>query len=328
MKKLFRFVIFVLAIAVLGAPAAWTQSSCQMATDVDQAMKTSLEGAVAQYLGNIASGNAAALQQAATPEFKNIASVIDEHKANLAGATGTARWYFVLDNTQTKPGDRAEFYCGVFNGSDADRVGFSFPSLPAARFGVVVQDVKGGKVPYMITWILQNANNSWRIAGMVPKPTSIAGKDGLTYWKEARTAKAAGKKHNAYFDYVIADWLLRPMGAMSTPNLDKLGDEVAQADPGDLPVNGPVQLPAANGKTYQVTQIFPTPVEDKLDIVVKYSVPDVSNTAAAFQDNTAVIKAITTKWPELREAFNGVVARATAPNGQDYGTLLAMNDIK
>jgi hypothetical protein len=30
----------------------------------------------------------------------------------------------------------------------------------------------------------------------------------------------------------------------------------------------------------------------------------------------------------LREGFGGIVARAVAPNGQDYGTLLAMKDIK
>jgi hypothetical protein len=30
----------------------------------------------------------------------------------------------------------------------------------------------------------------------------------------------------------------------------------------------------------------------------------------------------------LRNAFAGVVARAVAPNGNDYGTMLAMKDVK
>jgi hypothetical protein len=34
------------------------------------------------------------------------------------------------------------------------------------------------------------------------------------------------------------------------------------------------------------------------------------------------------KYPEVREAFAAVVARAVDPNGHDYGTLLAMKDIK
>jgi hypothetical protein len=41
-----------------------------------------------------------------------------------------------------------------------------------------------------------------------------------------------------------------------------------------------------------------------------------------------VIKALVAKFPELREAFAGVVARAVAPSGRDYGTLLGMKDIK
>jgi hypothetical protein len=323
MKVLFRIVIFSVVTCLAAVVSAQT---CHMAGDVDAATKASLDNAANQYLADIASGNTAALTAAATPEFPNVAGVANEAKANLAGATGKVRWYFLLDNTQTKPGDRPEFYCGVIN--SPDRIGFSFPQLPPARFGVVVQDTTGGKLPYMVTWILQNVNSQWRIAGLIPKPDNIAGKTGLDFWKDARAAKTAGKLHTAYFDYVMADYLLRPTNLMSTPNLDKLADELQQATPNDVPTNGPIPLQAANGKSYQVTQIFPTPVDNKLVLVVKYSVPDVSNTTQAFQDNTAVISAVVAKWPELRDAFTSVVARATAPNGQDYGTLLEMKDIK
>ena len=65
-----------------------------------------------------------------------------------------------------------------------------------------------------------------------------------------------------------------------------------------------------------------------LDVVVKYQAADVSDTARVFQENSAVIKALVAKFPELREAFAGVVARAVDPSGHDYGTLLAMKDIK
>jgi hypothetical protein len=54
----------------------------------------------------------------------------------------------------------------------------------------------------------------------------------------------------------------------------------------------------------------------------------VANTNQAYQDNVGVMKAILQKWPELRDAFAGVVARAVDATGRDYGTLLAMKDIK
>jgi len=37
---------------------------------------------------------------------------------------------------------------------------------------------------------------------------------------------------------------------------------------------------------------------------------------------------VATKYPEVRDAFAAVVARAVDPQGRDYGTLLAMKDIK
>jgi hypothetical protein len=40
------------------------------------------------------------------------------------------------------------------------------------------------------------------------------------------------------------------------------------------------------------------------------------------------MKALVARYPEFRDAFSSIVARATAPTGQDYGTLLAMKDVK
>ena len=61
---------------------------------------------------------------------------------------------------------------------------------------------------------------------------------------------------------------------------------------------------------------------------MKYQSPDVSNTTQTFQDNMAVMKALIAKYPELHEAFGGIVARAVEPSGRDYGSLMAMKDIK
>jgi hypothetical protein len=41
-----------------------------------------------------------------------------------------------------------------------------------------------------------------------------------------------------------------------------------------------------------------------------------------------VMKALIAKYPELRDAFTGVVARAVEPSGRDYGSLMPMKDIK
>jgi hypothetical protein len=41
-----------------------------------------------------------------------------------------------------------------------------------------------------------------------------------------------------------------------------------------------------------------------------------------------MMKVLVAKVPELKGAFAGIVARAVDPSGRDYGTLLAMKEIK
>ena len=70
------------------------------------------------------------------------------------------------------------------------------------------------------------------------------------------------------------------------------------------------------------------PVENNLDLRVSYETADASKAGLAFQDNMAVSKAIVAKYPDVREAFSAVIARAVDAGGHDYGSMLQMKDIK
>ena len=129
-----------------------------------------------------------------------------------------------------------------------------------------------------------------------------------------------------YYREAIA--LSAPVDFMSTLATDKLYDETQAMQPSDMPANGNTVDISAGGKIYHLIAIFPLAVGNDFDLVAKYESADVSNTARAFQENTAVIKALVARFPEFREAFAGVVARAVEPSGRDFGTLLAMKDIK
>ncbi len=331
-KKTLRWAFLALTLATAALPALG--QTCSTASQMDSAVKAAVEGAVNRDSQLAAAGNTAALQQNAIPNFTNAAGVVNDNKG--AFGAGAIRSSFVLDNTNGASG-RAEFYCGIYN--SPDRVGFAFPSLPAGKFGVVIQDVSGNP-PYTVTWVLQQAGGQWLLAGLFPRPARIAGHDGNWYLSQARSYRQKGQAHNAWFYYQIADQLMRPFPAMSTPQLDKLSDEEQQAMPTDLPLNGPVSLPAAicapgtanraacPSQTFQITSMDALPVADNLDLVVRYQVPDVSDSSKTFQNNSAVISALVNKYPELRQAFVGVVARAVDPQGRDYGTLLAMKDVK
>lgn len=115
---------------------------------------------------------------------------------------------------------------------------------------------------------------------------------------------------------------------MSTAATDKLYDESQQLRPVDVPVDGKTADLAASSAVFKLTALFPEAVGNDLDLIVKYQATDISNTNLTYQNNVAVMKALVAKYPEVRDAFAGVVARAVDPSGRDYGTLLAMKDIK
>lgn len=115
---------------------------------------------------------------------------------------------------------------------------------------------------------------------------------------------------------------------MSTLATDKLYDESQPLQPSDLPASGKTASLASPGSTYKLTAVFPEVVGNDLDLIVRYESANVSNTNVAYQDNVNVMKALVTRFPEVRDAFAAVVARAVDTSGRDYGTLLAMKDIK
>jgi len=61
---------------------------------------------------------------------------------------------------------------------------------------------------------------------------------------------------------------------------------------------------------------------------VKHQAADVSDTGKTFATNMEVMKALVAKYPEFRDAFAGIVARAVEPSGRDYGSMMPMKDIK
>jgi hypothetical protein len=315
-------------LLVSAAPA----ETCNTVADMDAATRSALEHAALQLGADVIRGDAVSLRQSAiasvASNFAGAEALVNDSKQALTGGQASVRATYLLDATGGAPVlDHAEFLCGIWG--TPQFVSFSLNSLPAAKYGLVIEDVKTPKAPYLLSFILQQEGGNWKLAGLPPpKPGQVLGHDAPWYLTKAREFKSKGQTHNAWFYYQQARALVTPVNFISFTPLMKLDKEAQTAMPSDLPTNGPVNRTAANGKTYKITEIFPVVVENGMDLVVKYSLPDISNTAATFQENTNVINTIVTKYPEYRETFVGIVARAVAPNGQDYGTLLNMKDIK
>ena len=308
--------------------------TCFTASDMDEPTRAALVNTAKRYFDMAARGDSAALRQNSIPsvaaDFFGIETVIKDNQANLSGAQATPRSPFLLKAEGTAPLPRAEFLCGVFGkvGQTADSAVFEIPNLQPGSYGVFTLDVPTAKQKYAVSFVLQQEGKDWKVGGFYVKEMQIAGHDGTWFADRARAFKAKGQNHNAWLYYLEARDLLVPVPFMYTQTTDKLADEAEAMKPADFPANGKTVDLTAGGKTYRLTALFPVTVKQDLDLVVKYQSPDVSNTTQTFQDNTAVMKALIAKYPELRDAFDGVVARAVEPTGRDYGSLLPMKDIK
>lgn len=325
-KMLLAFLL--LATWTAAAQSAPGTTSCSTGDEVDAATRANVERAAQQITSYVVQGDLFNLRQNATAglagSFGGIEAIIGEHKPELAGATPKTRGLYLLQAKGAQPLETAEFFCGIMNSPEA--TGFNLSNLPPGQYAIVIADIITPKTPFMLTQILKN-EGAWKLAGFYLKPAQLAGHDANWFLQKARDFKARSETHNAWFYYLAAWDLTSPVDFMSTRPLDKLVDEMAQVRPNDLPFNGPVDL-AASGNTYKVTYVSMVPVGNDLYLLVKFHSPDVSNTQQAYADNMNVIRAVTTRYPEYREAFVGVVARATEPSGRDYGSMLAMKDVK
>jgi len=323
--RLVSFLIMVLAI-----PGALPAQTCSTGSDLDAATKSAIDNAATQYLQMSKNGDVAGLKANAIPQlagdFGSIEQAVVTNKPYLAGGQATIAGTYLLDASQAKaPLPRAEFYCGIFNSQD--RLGFFIPNLPPGRYAIVIQKVSG-KDPITLTLVLQEVGGAWKLAGYYPRLDALGGHDGEWYLAKAREYKAKGSSRDAWFYYLTAWDLTAPVNFMSTPQLDKIADEMQTERPSDLPSDSAPLSISANGKVFKITELAAVPVDNNLDLRIRYQNPDAGNSGVAFQDNMAVIKAVAAKYPEVRDAFNSIIVRAVDSSGHEYGSLLPVNDIK
>ena len=308
--------------------------TCQTASDMDATTRTGIANAADRYFGMAVRGDSLSLRQNSistlASDFTGVENVIKEHQPDLAGARANIKSSFLLNADDAASNQHAEFWCGVFNrnGQTENSAAFVFNSLPTGKYAVVLMDANSPAGRTMFSPILQQNGTDWKLAGLYIKSATFAGHDSDWFLNQARQYKAKGQTHNAWFFYLQARNLASPLPFMSTLASDKLFDESQSMKPTDLPTDGKPASLSAGTSSYKLTAVFPQVVGKDLDLIVNYESANVSNTNIAYQDNLNVMKALIAKFPEVRDAFTAVLARAVDTSGRDYGTLLAMKDIK
>lgn len=328
-----RLNLLALGLSFVFTHAAAAQT-CETVDDMNATTRAALAATGKHYYDLVSKGDSVTLKQSAiaslAADFSGVENAIKDNQANLLGTQPAQRPEFLLKVEGTAPLQRAEFLCGVFgkNGQTANSAEFVIPNLSPGSYGIVMEEASTPKGPFLITFVLEQQGADWKLGGLFVKETQAAGKDSNWYADKARAFKTKGQNRNAWLYYTEARELAVPVSFMYTQVTDKLIDESQPLKPPDLPAEGSTANLVVSGSSYTLIALFPLAIGQDLDLIVKYNVPDISNSSKTFDLNMAVIKALLAKYPEFRDAFTGVVARAVDPSGKDYGTLAAMKDIK
>jgi hypothetical protein len=329
----FRLSVLCIFVALFLSLPAIAQN-CQSSTDLDDATRAAISSAAQHDFDLASKGDTASLQQnsisSLAANFTAIENTVKDHQANLAGAQATVSSLFLLEADGTAPLPHAEFYCGLFgkNGQTPGSAIFDLNNLPPGKYGVALLEAISPKGKTNFSLILQQEKTDWKLGGLYVKDAEISGHDADWFATQARDYKAKGQLHNAWLYYLQARGLAAPVPFMDTLALDKLYNEFQNDKPADFPEDGKTADLNAGAATYKVVALYPQAVGSDLDVIVRYRVANAGDSNEAYASNMEVIKALVAKYPELKSAFAAVVARAVDSSGRDYGTLLAMKEIK
>ena len=317
-------------LLALAAPAFGV--SCKTQGAMTEAERAPLVQAARQIALDVQSGRSDDLKAATVPavaaSFNSIAQASSALSPLMAGATITVDAVYKLDASDAKPGDDQEqFFCDA--GDNTSHVTFTIQHLPPGQFAFALVHATGVNKPQQIALLLQSlkAGAPWQLAGFFPKPLSVAGHDGLWYWRQARLHAQKKQMWNAWLYYSTAAYLLQPAGFFSSTNLEKLIDEQQAARPADVPGTTPLTI-HADGAAYKITSLRTDDALGGLDLVVHYDSTS-SDPVAGRAHTIAVMHGLLTLHPELRDAFHGLWVFADAgPGGQAFSLEQPMAELR
>jgi hypothetical protein len=305
--------------------------SCKTQAAMTEAERAALVQAARQIALDVQGGRSADLKAVTVPEVAANFTSIEQSAAALAplitGATITVDAIYGLDASDAKPGDeQQQFFCDA--GDNSSHVTFGIQHLPPGQFAFALVHATGVVKPQQIALLLQSqkAGGPWLLAGFFPKPLSVAGHDGLWYWKQARVYAAKKEMWNAWLFYSTAISLLQPAGFFSSTNLEKLVEEQQAVRPADLPGTTPLTI-NADGTAYKITSLRTDDALGGLDVVAHYNSTS-SDPVAGRAHTIAVMRGLLALHPELREGFHGLWVFADAgPGGQGFALEQPMSEL-
>ena len=309
----------VILSVLLAIPLAGHAATCTTQAEMNPQDRDTLASAGMQLTNAVIQQNFPALQAtllpAVAPQWDGIREVVEQGAPIVKGGQPQLNMLYQLDaSSLTAPAD-TQFFCSNANGSLT--VTISMHSLPPGKYAMILAYVMGGGTPSQgsipvsaqLAFILGLDANMWKLGGVFVRPGTLDGHDGVWYWERARELARSNASWAAWFAYETARYLLVPVDFLSSPNLEKLGQEQAQVK--NSPAEAfPYSVPDG-ARTWKIDSVRLDTSLHQADLAVTYESTGVTDPAAMRTEATAVLSAFLRAQPSLRQNFHGLWAYAS-----------------
>ncbi len=254
----------------------------------------------------------AALLPAVAQDWEGISSEAQVGAALMKGGQVQLRNIYLLDATSMSAPADTQFFCTSASGSIT--VTLNMHALPPGRYALVLADAVGapyaGQLGIILAW--DGPADGWKLGGLTVRPGALDGHDGVWWWSHARELARTGQDKiddwSAWYAYETARMLLLPVDFLSSPNLEKLGNEQSMIQ--NSPQNAfPLNIPDGP-RIWKIDSVRLDPTLLHADLGVDYESTGVTDPAAQRTEAIVVLSALLKAQPGLRENFHGLWAYA------------------
>ena len=304
----------LLVSALLALPATSQATSCTTQAELLPQDRDALAAIGGRLTTAILDQDYATLQASLLPaeagDWQGIHDSVELGAPLVKGGQMQLRNLYLLDATTLTAAADTQFFCS--NASGSLTVTMNMHSLPSGRYAVILADAAGaaqaGQIGLVLAWDPTGATAGWKLAGLNVRQGNFDGHDGVWYWSRARELMKDGQPWSAWFSYEAARYLLLPVDFISSPNLDKLGQEQAliKNSPQDV---YPYSMQDGD-RTWKIDAIRLDASLRQADLAVVYESTGVTDPAAVRTEASAVLSALLKVHPELRQSFHGMWAVA------------------
>jgi hypothetical protein len=320
-----------IVFGLLALPMRSDATSCTTQAELlapDRDALTSIGGRLAMA---VVGQDYSALQSALLPteagEWDGIREAVERAAPVVKGGQVQLRNLYLLDASNLSAPADTQFFCS--NASGSLTVTMNMRALPPGRYAVVLADAAGsaqaGQLGLVLAWDPTGATAGWKLAGLTVRQGTFDGHDDVWYWSRARELMKDNQPWSAWFSYEAARYLSVPVDFLSSPNLEKLGQEQAQIK--NSPQDAFPYTLQDGDRTWKIDGVRLDASVRQADLAVTYESTGVTDPAAVRTEASAVLSALLKAQPGLRQNFHGMWAIAVKDGKQTPVTELPMAQI-